>query len=184
MTMLRYNAGKPPVTLIPTSFVRALMGVFCPRFTLEVARVLDFGRNKYAAYNWRKGGPWMDVLASGFRHVLWYRSGETHDAESELHHLAHLGCNIAFLLEFVEQGTPTDDRFFVEKLWPVYRAEGGDWLDSAVIEFLHFQDGGGAENLRQGLILLAAYYELLFTEPEPSAGAVASYMAMQESLAA
>ncbi|RWB08760.1 MAG: hypothetical protein EOQ39_18890 [Mesorhizobium sp.] len=118
MTMLRYNAGKPPLTLVPTAFIRTIAAgwggslLATPTLLIEdVARVLDFGSKKYSANNWRKGGRWVTVLDCAFRHMNKIARGETHDDESGLHHYAHVGCNIAFLMEFIEQKSGEDDRF-------------------------------------------------------------------------
>ena len=73
-------------SLIPSSATHAL------------AEVLTYGANKYAPNNWQlvDNGEvrYMDAL---FRHLEAFRSGETHDPESGIHHLAHVLTNVAFL---------------------------------------------------------------------------------------
>ncbi len=54
----------------------------------------------FGAENWRK----VDQLerrymGAAMRHLNAFRQGETHDAESGLHHLAHAMCCLAFNIE-------------------------------------------------------------------------------------
>lgn len=85
---VRYNQGKPRMELIPTELIE------------EVAKVLTFGAEKYDDYNWQKFTPKQrgECVGSLMRHIEAYRKGEKLDPESGLSHLAHAGCNIAFLL--------------------------------------------------------------------------------------
>jgi len=67
----------------------------------EVTRVLGFGARKYGDENWRKVERARGrYLAATFRHVIAWQQGETNDAESGLHHLAHASCCLFFLLAF------------------------------------------------------------------------------------
>lgn len=77
----------------------------------KIAQVMTFGKQKYAAHNWRKGFVWSRVLAATLRHVFAYLSGEDKDSESGLSHLAHAGCCIMFLLEFEDTHKELDDRY-------------------------------------------------------------------------
>lgn len=160
MTMLRYNAGKPPLTLVPTIFIKTI-GFERTRLVEDVARVLDFGQKKYSAHNWRKAGPWMSVLDCAFRHMNKIARGEAHDDESGLHHYAHVGCNIAFLMEFFEQGSGTDDRYILPKMWhsdPL--ADRGDDFGAIYDHLLRWKDGDGF-SLESATDLLAEHYEEL-----------------------
>jgi hypothetical protein len=76
----------------------------------EVAKVLDFGAQKYGRDNWRKGTNWMEFAGSALRHIGWWLRGQDLDQESNLHHLAHAACNCLFLLEYWLSDTGTDDR--------------------------------------------------------------------------
>jgi len=78
---------KPSISLIPTK----------PLF--EIARVLDFGKEKYSAHNWRNGITQDRLLSAAMRHLLSNNEGETLDPESNLNHLAHAACMILFCLE-------------------------------------------------------------------------------------
>lgn len=115
--MTRYNEGKPRYSLIPASFWEALLSPRAPDHkarmkVLEgVAQVLTFGAKKYGDHNWRKAGSWSSVMDSAMRHCVAILNGETVDAESGLPHWAHLGCNLAFLIEFSTYDLGLDDRF-------------------------------------------------------------------------
>lgn len=67
----------------------------------EIVRVLDFGKKKYAAWNWTKVDNARDrYFAALMRHLYAWRSGESVDEESGLLHLAHAATDIVFLLWF------------------------------------------------------------------------------------
>lgn len=85
-TGLKFDTGKLQYSLIPVETTQAL------------AEVLSFGASKYAPNNWQlvENGEqrYLDAL---YRHLQAYRSGESHDPESGLHHLSHALTNVAFL---------------------------------------------------------------------------------------
>lgn len=85
-TGLKFDTGKLQYSLIPVETTQAL------------AEVLSFGASKYAPNNWMlvENGEqrYLDAL---YRHLQAYRSGESHDPESGLHHLSHALTNVAFL---------------------------------------------------------------------------------------
>lgn len=84
----KLDAGKPRWDLLP---FRALD---------EIAKVLEFGARKYAPDNWRKVEGWRwRYLGATFRHLAAWATGERLDSESGLHHLAHAGCCVLFLLD-------------------------------------------------------------------------------------
>ena len=151
--MQRFNEGKRKLSLLPTAFIEALDNFQGPLgLLLETTKVLEFGAEKYSANNWRKGGSWMEVFNSGLRHAMAYQNGEELDPESGLHHLGHLGCNIAFLLEFERTNTGDDDRYYVAgKSEPC----NGSWLE----HLLYWRDGGSVGNLSEALWLLAEEFE-------------------------
>jgi hypothetical protein len=76
----------------------------------ECARVFDYGRYKYAAWNWAKGMDWSIPIACAARHLLRMIAGEHTDPESGLPHRAHVLCNIVMLLTFIETYPEGDDR--------------------------------------------------------------------------
>jgi hypothetical protein len=101
---LRFNKNKLPLSWVPTSLVRAVAGV------------LKKGAEKYAKDNWRKGMSWTEVSESLERHLLAWRDGEDLDPETELPHLDHMACNIAFLIEFQKRNLGQDDRYDYDTL--------------------------------------------------------------------
>lgn len=90
---VKYDGGKPQPRLIPA---RPLM---------LIADVLTYGAKKYAPDNWirvpQARERYTDAL---LRHVYAWLGGERVDEESGLHHLAHAGCCILFLLHFEIMG--------------------------------------------------------------------------------
>jgi len=94
----KHDGGKIGVHLLP------------PDPLIEIARVLDFGANKYAAYNWTKGIKWSRVFGATVRHLWAWFKGEDRDPESGLSHLAHAGCCILFLLQYEKTRRSFDDR--------------------------------------------------------------------------
>lgn len=110
-TATKFDAKKPPMELIPWE---AMEGV---------ARVLDFGRVKYAAHNWRKGFEWGRLVGAGLRHVFKFLGGEDLDPESGEHHIDHALCCFMFLSAHIKGGLGKDDRAHVllkEQPEPVY----------------------------------------------------------------
>lgn len=170
MTMLRYNQGKVPLSLLPTSFTRGIIGRASSenlpvptKLIREVGQVLDFGAQKYSAHNWRKGGSWSSVLNSALRHTVNIIDGRKIDAESGLPESGHLGCNIAFLTEFMELGIGVDDRYIVERV-PLTPPEHCDHILQVYELLLDWQDGGGIENLYEAAFELA----MLVETPDPT----------------
>ncbi len=96
---MKHDTGKPAMDLLPGEALE------------EIAKVLDFGRKKYNAHNWRGGFKWGRVLAAALRHIFAFLRGEDNDPETGLSHLAHAGCCILFALTFVLTRTGEDDRW-------------------------------------------------------------------------
>lgn len=107
---LRYNEGKLPYHLIPSSLTR------------ELAKGLLYGKNKYTVKddngkiiidgsdNWRNGLKARETVGSLLRHIEAYRNCEDFDKESGLYHLSLAACNIAFLIDGYENPNFVDDR--------------------------------------------------------------------------
>lgn len=95
----KFDGGKPDFSLLP---VEAL--------TL-VVEILDFGKIKYGAHNWRAGYAWSRIIAATLRHLFAWLRGEDLDPESGKSHLAHAICDLLFLLTFVITKVGTDDRY-------------------------------------------------------------------------
>lgn len=104
---LRFNKNKIPLSLCP------------PQIVYAVAEVLwkscDQNGGKYPKWNYKKGLLMTGVADSLLRHILAWLTGEDFDAESGLHHLKHVACNVAFLLEFLETKPEMDDRHEANK---------------------------------------------------------------------
>ena len=66
----------------------------------EAADVLEFGRHKYAAWNWAKGMPWSIPVGCIARHLIALYEGQELDPESGKKHKGHVMCNILMLVEF------------------------------------------------------------------------------------
>jgi hypothetical protein len=64
------------------------------------ANVLAYGAKKYAAWNWARGSNWSVPFACALRHLDAILLGEMDDQESKCSHLAHVTCNILFLLQY------------------------------------------------------------------------------------
>ena len=69
-------------------------------FLTQLAGVLGFGAKKYGDHNWKAGINYNRLYGATLRHLIAFWGGEDIDPESGLSHLAHAGCNIAFLTEF------------------------------------------------------------------------------------
>lgn len=96
---LKYDTGKPPLDLLSTVAL------------LETAKVMDFGKRKYNAHNWRNGLEWSRVLGAALRHLTAFNAGEDLDPETGLSHLAHASCCVMFLLEYQVTHKELDDRY-------------------------------------------------------------------------
>lgn len=94
----RFNAGKIPMELIPGIALE------------DCAKVFDYGRAKYAAWNWAKGMAWMVVFGCLLRHLYAWARGEDNDPESGLPHLGHAMCNLVMLTTFASTFPEGDDR--------------------------------------------------------------------------
>jgi hypothetical protein len=98
-TALKFDENKLPLHLLSTEAIN------------QTAAVLQFGAEKYAEHNWRKGFAWSRPLAAAMRHITAFNAGEDRDPESGLSHLAHAACCIMFLLEFEKTHPELDDRY-------------------------------------------------------------------------
>lgn len=73
----------------------------------SVAAVLTYGAQKYAPESWKTVPQAKERYEDALdRHLNAWKSGEEFDAESGLHHLSHVACNVLFLLWFVMQNEP------------------------------------------------------------------------------
>jgi hypothetical protein len=75
----------------------------------ECAHVFDYGRRKYAAWNWAKGMPWSVPFGCASRHLVSLVQGEEVDPESKHPHRGHVFCNVVMLLHYVTAYPEGDD---------------------------------------------------------------------------
>ncbi len=102
----KHDAGKPPMSLIPTAAL------------VEEAKVLAFGAAKYSAHNWRLGISYSRLVDAALRHLTEWKEGDRIDAETSLSHLAHARCCLGFLLHYEsKQGLYQD----FDDLWNGYQ---------------------------------------------------------------
>lgn len=86
---LKHDAGKPMWDLLPFGPVG------------EIVKVMSFGAKKYGAESWKKIPDARNrYFAAIMRHITSWWGGEMNDQESGLHHLAHAGCCLLFLMWF------------------------------------------------------------------------------------
>lgn len=160
--MLRDNQGKPQFSYLPNSFLMALPPSVSRSFVTAVTRVLEFGAIKYSPDNWRKSGSWRKATDSALRHLIWALEGEIIDPESGLTHMAHLGCNLAFLIEFDLYHLGVDDRY---RRGSPHRNLYDEPQESPLLEMLgllsQWLEGGELELLEQCLATLCNSYEEL-----------------------
>ena len=114
----RFNTGKPMLSYFRRSFSWALEAV---------ARVKEFGANKYGDDNWRHGGkPDSEYLDSLDRHLDAFLAGETYDKDSGCHHIGHAIWNLCALMELNHKDKEvTDDALFQQQMewWAKKRQE-------------------------------------------------------------
>lgn len=162
-TMLRFNAGKPRMTLLPASFYEALLDVVAvdyinQQMVREIVEVLEYGSAKYHEFNWADGGSWRMVADCALRHLL---AEDEFDAESGLSHMAHFGCNLMFLLEFsAKPQFGDDDRYH----FPVRDLEESDLIlwdnprEMMLRLFARWTSGGDRRELLDALYYLNEWY--------------------------
>lgn len=95
---IKFDQGKPPMSLLSTTAL------------VEIAKVLEFGKNKYGKNNYKSGMLWSRVLDAPLRHIFAFIDKEDNDPESGISHIAHACCSLMFLLEFIKTHPELDDR--------------------------------------------------------------------------
>lgn len=81
-----------------------------PLALIALGRVAGYGGMKYDRMNFLKGYDWSLSLDALLRHTMAFASGETHDPETGLNHMAHAAWHALALVSFSERGLGTDDR--------------------------------------------------------------------------
>ena len=95
---MRFNDGKVEWSLVDFKSIEPL------------ARVLEFGAQKYARNNWKKGMDVTKMMESLLRHAFSFLSGETEDQESGITHIGHIMCNCMFIQYMMDNKPERDDR--------------------------------------------------------------------------
>jgi hypothetical protein len=88
---VKSDSGKLRMDLIPPEAMEAL------------AEVLTYGANKYDDRNWEKGIRYSRIYAATLRHLVSWARGQDYDLESNILHLKHALCNLAFLVTYEER---------------------------------------------------------------------------------
>lgn len=100
---LKFDNGKLPMDLLD------------PEWMEGVAQVLQFGAQKYAAHNWRKGMEWSRLYAAIQRHLNAFAKGWEYDDETGLSHLLHASCGLMFLYEMQRYRRDLNDMYWADK---------------------------------------------------------------------
>ena len=95
---LRYNQGKLKWSLVDFKSLEGLV------------EVLEYGANKYAPDNWKKGMPVKEVAESLMRHLFAFLGGEDVDPESGCRHISHVMCNAMFIEFILREKAHYDNR--------------------------------------------------------------------------
>ena len=106
MPGMKFDKEKPRWDLLPLDAVG------------KIVEIMTYGAGKYKPNNWQKVEAWR-YHAALLRHLEAIDRGEDYDKESGMLHIAHVGCNVIFLiwkklhdkdsleLHFHEDGTHT-----------------------------------------------------------------------------
>ncbi len=99
MSGIKHDQEKPEMALLSATAIN------------EIAKVMTYGKKKYAAHNWRGGISYSRLLSASLRHVFAYIGGESVDSESGVSHLAHACCCLMMILDFEKSNPAMDDRY-------------------------------------------------------------------------
>lgn len=107
-TPIKYDNEKLDWSLMPWDSVE------------EILKVLELGKKKYSAWNWAEGEgfKYSRVTSACFRHLFAWIRGQDNDPETGLSHIAHLGCNVLFLLHYIlhKDRYSNDDRYSTREI--------------------------------------------------------------------
>lgn len=95
----KFDGGKAPMELLSH---KAL---------LQIAEVFGHGAEKYGRFNYKNGLDWGRVIGAAYRHLGAFNSGEDTDPESGYSHVAHLGCCVIMLLDYISSHPELDNRY-------------------------------------------------------------------------
>lgn len=77
----------------------------------EIAKVYEFGKNKYSARNWEKGFDWLRLWNAAMRHLTAWERGEDKDPETNLSHTVHAAFCVLALVAHETRNIGKDDRY-------------------------------------------------------------------------
>jgi len=95
---IKYDAGKPKLSYLPYDAL------------VEVAKVMEFGAQKYDKHNYKKGMEYTRLIDAAFRHLHQFNDGQDLDEESHLNHISHCISNLLMLLWMVKHKPEMDNR--------------------------------------------------------------------------
>ncbi len=96
-----YNLGRFQITSHQDYLDMAIRSL--RKFWPDAAKVFDYGRRKYAEWNWAKGMDWNIPVACAARHALKVLAeDELLDEESGESHIGHMLCNLVMLKTFAK----------------------------------------------------------------------------------
>jgi len=83
-----------------------------PNFIQELAKVLDFGDEKYGVMNWKGYSNINELMSALMRHTSQLNGGELIDKQSGLSHLAHISANCMLLMWLLDNGIVSLDNLY------------------------------------------------------------------------
>lgn len=107
--MRHFGANLRSDIQIIDNLITAVATHYGTQVWLYCAKVFDYGRTKYAEWNWLKGMPFSAVIGSAARHCFALFT-EVTDSESGLPHVGHLMCNLVMLRTYLTEYPEGDDR--------------------------------------------------------------------------
>lgn len=113
MALGLFQAGGGPgelrIALVSTAMAA---GMTLQQLFDESAEVLEYGKGKYAPFNWAKGMPWSVCIGCAARHLMrkMWIDPKSVDEESGRLHAGHVACNLLFLLQYAKTYREGDDR--------------------------------------------------------------------------
>ncbi len=93
MTALKDKAGKPALTEFPLSAMEAGM------------RAFEYGKEKYARFDWLQGHSANDLVSAIIRHAMALAWTSETASDSTLHHMDHILADAAMYVEQARRGT-------------------------------------------------------------------------------
>jgi len=94
----KHDSNKLDISLVPTVAINA------------IAAAMQYGSDKYGRNNWKQGADWLRYYNAAQRHLMAWLDGNDNDKESNLPHLYHAICNLAFLIHYADTNIGSDNR--------------------------------------------------------------------------